>query len=520
MKNKNLDIQKNSQNNNRIAKNTVVLYLRMIFSLLISLYSSRILLDAFGVEDFGIFNVVGGLIGLFTFLNTSMTSATQRFLNFEIGSGNHIKLNRIFNVSLIIHFIIALLILILCETIGLWFLNNKMVIDPSKMYIANIVYQLSVLSGCIIILSVPFYAIVIANEKMKTFAFISITEVLMRLIAVLMLLYTDYNKLILYALLLFIITLCIRVTYFVYSKKHFKESKFKLILDTTLIKEMMSFASWSLIGNLSVGAISQGLNLLLNLYFGPILNAARAIALQVQNAVGGFAVNFQMAMDPQITKSYASKDIFYMHSLVFNASKYSYYLLLLVSLPILLETEFILTLWLKTIPKHTAIFLRIMLITSLIDSISHPLNTSIRATGQIKKFELMTGVLSLTVVPLSYIFLEFGAIPETVLIIHLIVVILVQLFRIKLVSTKINFSFKSFLRKVIYKIVIVTLMSLVLPFIINITFVQNFQRFFIVSFVSLISAVFSIYALGINDSEKILVQNKLLVIVNKIKLFR
>lgn len=508
MKTANKEEAQSSINNKRIAKNTLILYFRMLFSMLVSLYTARIVLISLGIEDYGIYSVVGGIIGMFGFLNTSMASSTQRFLSFELGTGNIYTLKKIFNTSVFIHFFISLFILILCETIGLWFLNTQMVIPDDRINAAYWVFQLSILLGMVMIISVPYNAIIIANEKMSAFAYISMVDVSLKLLVAFLISITIFDKLIFYAILLFAIALINRLIYVIYCKWNFKEARFEFIWDKLIFKKMASFAGWSLIGNLSVSAISQGLNLLLNVFFGPILNAARGIAVQVQNAIGGFAVNIQMAMDPQITKSYAKKELKYMQSLVFNSCKYSFFLLLFISLPLLFETELILTWWIKIVPEHTVNFLRIILLTTLVDSISHPLNTSIRATGEIRKFELVLGAILLLVVPISFIFLKFGAIPEAVFIIHLVVVIIAQITRVIIVFSIMKFSLDVFINQIVFRIGVVTLFSVLIPIFLYLVLPQNWIRFLIITAACGISIPINIYWLGINTKERSLVKIK------------
>lgn len=350
------------QNNKRIAKNTLLLYIRMLFMMAISLYTSRIILNTLGVEDYGIYNVVGGVVAMFGFINSSMSSATQRYITFALGKGNFTNLQKVFSTTLQIHVLIAVIILILGETIGLWFMNEKMQIPTNRMDAAFWVLQCSILSTIVMIISVPYNADIIAHEKMSAFAYISILEAVLKLAIVYILLIGSFDKLILYAFLLLAVQILIRFCYSLYCNKHFKETKYKHVWDKTLFKEMTEFAGWSIFGNLSGVLFGQGLNMLLNVFFGPVVNAARAIALQVQCAIQQFVNSFQMALNPQITKTYARGELEEMHKLMFRSARFSFYLLFFLSLPVLFETNFILTIWLKTVPENTVIFLRIMIV--------------------------------------------------------------------------------------------------------------------------------------------------------------
>lgn len=495
-------------NSKRIAKNTVFLYFRMIFSMIISLYTSRIILDSLGINDFGIYNVVSGIIGLFTFLNTSMTSATQRFLNFNLGELNNERLNTVFNTSLIIHAFISLAVLLLSESIGLWVLNNKMTIPPEKLFAANWIFQFSILSGIIYIATVPYHALIIANEKMKAFAYLSIIEVIAKLLAAYVVYTFDSNKLIYYSISLFFLTTSSRLIYIYYCNREFPESKLKLIWDKKLFLDMSSFASWSIVGNLSYSSVSQGLNILLNVFYGPILNAARGIAVQVQNALNSFAVNFQTAIDPQIIKSYAKKDFSYLQKLIFNGSKYSFYLILIFALPLLLETNFVLELWLKEIPAHTSSIVRILLIISLADAVANPINTAIRATGNIRKYEIVMGSILILTVPMAYICLKFGFYPESIFVVHLVIVIISQYVRLNISRRMLDYRIKDFMTKVIKPIFIVSIISVVVPLYIKQIISSGFGRFILVSVGSFVSVIISVYCFGIEKYEREIINEK------------
>ncbi len=336
--------------NTRIAKNTLILYLRMILILCVGLYTSRIVLNTLGVEDYGIYNVVGGFVAFFSFLNGAMATATQRFITYELAQGNVERQINTFSTSVIIHFTIALLIVIAAETVGLWFVCNKLVIPEERFLAAIWVYQFSILTMFVSIVSIPYNAAIIAHEKMSAFAYISILDTVLKLVIVLLLTIVTFDKLVFYAALLFGISLLDRLIYGIYCKRHFAETRIKLIFDKKLFREMTNIAGWSLFGNIAGVFYTQGLNVLLNMFFGPVVNSARAIAVTIQGVVTGFVSNFQMALNPQITKSYAVGDLHRMHSLIFASSKYSFFLLLFIALPIMIETRTILTLWLKIVP--------------------------------------------------------------------------------------------------------------------------------------------------------------------------
>ncbi len=324
------------ENNKRIAKNTMFLYVRMFFIMAVSLYTSRVVLSTLGVDDFGIYNVVGGVVSMFGFLNGALAVCTQRYLNYELGRGDANRLQKVFITSLTIHALISIIVVILAETIGLWFLYNKMTIPDARMNAAFWVYQFSIITTVVLMMSVPYNAAIIAHEKMSAFAYISVLEVILRLAIVFLLQIGNFDRLIFYAFLMLVVQMSIRVIYGLYCNKHFCETKFRMLWDGTLFREMLGFSGWSIFGNLAGVASTQGLNILLNMFFNPIVNAARGISVQVQNALMQFSVNFQTAMNPQITKSYATGDYNYMHGLIYRSSKFTFFLLYLFSLPIIL----------------------------------------------------------------------------------------------------------------------------------------------------------------------------------------
>jgi O-antigen/teichoic acid export membrane protein len=374
----------------------------------ISLYTSRVVLATLGVEDFGIYNVVGGFVVMFAFLNAGMVQASQRFLSLEIGRKNHFQLKDVFATTLSIHFLLAIIFLISAELIGLWFLNVKMNIDSSRMVAANWVFQCSILAFVVNIISVPYNATIIAQEHMKMYAYVSIIEVSLKLLIVYLIQIVSYDKLIVYALLQFLIAIIIRIVYGEYCRKKFIECQFRLLYNKDLFHEILSFATWSFVGNIGFTFRNQGVNVLINLFFGTAINAARGIAYQVSAQISGLVSNFQMAIIPQITKRYAAKEIDSMLDIVFKGSKYSFFLLYIIALPVIFKTPYILQLWLGTVPAHTIEFLRLVLIVALIDSTAIPLGKAIDSTGKIKLFQISIAFIMLADIPLSYLLLRMN----------------------------------------------------------------------------------------------------------------
>lgn len=504
------------QNNKRIAKNTILLYFRMLFMMAVSLYTSRVILTVLGVEDFGIYNVVGGVVAMFGFINGCLSTVTQRYITFELGKGDSKRLHEVFCTCVILHILMATLILLLAETVGLWFLWNKMQITAERMNAAFWVFQCSVFSILIMIMSVPYNALIIAHEKMSAFAYISVLDVLLKLAVVYSLVWFKSDKLIVYAVLLAVIQLFIRFCYGIYSKRHFKESYFQWVWDKNLVKEMINFGSWSIFGNAAYVSYTQGVNILLNIFFGSAVNAARGISIQVQNAVNMFAQNFQTAVNPQITKSYAAGDYAYMHQLICRSSKFSFILLLLLSLPIMIETDFVLQLWLTVVPEHTVTFLRLMLCIVIIDSISNPLMVSASATGRIKVYHSVVGGLLLMIIPISYGILKLGCPPEAVFTVHLCLCILALPARLLIIRPLIHLSLHFYFNKVLLKCLSVTVVSLPIPILLNTWLSPSFISFLILTSVSVLTVAIMGYIIGLDKIERNFIKEKTTAVLLKI----
>lgn len=491
-----------TSNNQRIAKNTLMLYIRMLFTMGVSLFTSRVILQTLGVEDYGVYSVVGGIIAMFSFINGGMVSATQRYLTFEIGKGNLPQMKKVFSTSLQIHAIIALVVVLLGETVGLWFLYEKLVIPESRMTAAFWVYQCSIVASVVSIMSVPYNADIIAHEKMSTFAYISIVEVMLKLAIVYALYITPWDKLITYAVLILIVQLVICFIYARYCSKHFEESHYHHQIDKPLFKEMFSFAGWSFWGNLANVLYTQGLNMMLNIFFGPIVNAARGIAVQVQAAVTQFVSNFQMALNPQITKNYAMGQLSQMHNLMFRSARFSFFLLFFLTLPILLETEYILTLWLKTVLTDTVVFTRWMIGISLIYSIANPCVIANQATGKVKVYQAVVGGILLLILPISYVALRLGAPAYSVFIVHFCVESVAQLARMLMLRKLIDLPLRAYLRHIYAPVIVVVLVSCLLPMYVNHVLPYGLTRFLVVGVTSVVSVGVTAFLLGLAKEER------------------
>lgn len=505
-----------AENRRRIAKNTLLLYSRMLIIMMVSLYTSRVVLKALGEEDFGIYNVVGGVVSMFAILSGSMSSAISRFITYELGTGRKENLNKIFSTAVTIQFILALIIVLFAETAGVWFLNVKMNIPEARMAAANWVLQFSILTFVINLISVPYNASIIAHEKMTAFAYISILEVLCKLAIAYLITVSPIDVLIFYALLMTIVALVVRVVYGIYCKRHFEECSYHFILDKSLLKRMFSFAGWNFIGSSSAILRDQGGNIVINLFCGPAVNAARGIAFQVNSAVNGFVTNFMTALNPQITKSYASGERDYMMTLLFQGARFSFYLLLLLSLPILVSTHFILDLWLDDVPGHTVNFVRLVLVFALSESVSQPLITAQHATGNIRNYQLIVGGLQMLNLPISYFLLRNGYIPESVLISTVVISQCCFATRLLLLRHMIGLSVKKFLIKVYFNVVAVAALSSILPLFGKYFLGDNLTGFIITCLLAICSTMFVIYFVGCNKSERKKINNRIFKIKDKI----
>jgi len=505
------------QNNKRIAKNTLLLYFRMLLTMGISLYISREVLKQLGVVDFGIYNVVGGFVSMFAFISGAMTTATQRFISFEIGKKEKGNVRLLFSTAVMIHLALALIVLIVAETIGLWFLNSYMNFPPDRYVAVNWVYQFSVLTFMVNVISVPYNAAIVAYERMSAFAYVSIIDVFLKLIVVYFIVVSTFDKLILYAALLALVAISIRIIYGVYCKKNFKECKCDYSWNKESGKKMASFVSWNLIGSVANVTKEQGLNIVLNMFFGVAVNAARGIAYQVLSALHGFVSNFQLAMTPQIVKLYAINDMRGMFKIVFRGSKFSYMMMFTLSLPVIIETPFILNLWLFEVPEYTVIFLRLALITSLINTLSGPLISSMHASGIVRDYQIVVGGISLLTLPIAYVVLKLGYPPQSAMIVGLFISVCCFFARLLLLKRSINFPIKEFFKKVLSVTVLISILAPILPLFCYFYMPVNNWSFLFISFISLMVSAFLCFVIGLNNKEKAFFVNKTIKILKKLK---
>ena len=506
-------MQNSSQNNKRIAKNTMLLYGRMFLMMLIGLYTSRVVLNALGVEDYGIYNVVGGLVTMFSMLSGSLSAAISRFITYELGKENQDKLSRIFSASVTIQLLLSLIIVILAELIGVWFLNEKMSIPSDRMVAANAVLQISIITFVINLISVPYNAVIIAHERMSAFAYISILEAIGKLVIASLIVASPLDKLIFYAILMCALSVLIRMIYGFYCKRHFNECSYHFRWDKGLLGQMFKFAGWNFFGAGSALLMTQGVNMLMNMVFGVTINAARGVANQVDSTVQQFVNNFTTAINPQITKSYASEDLPYMHKLVCIGSKYSFFLTWFFALPLLLEADIVLKIWLKTVPAYAPVFLRLTLCISLISVVSNTLVTSMLATGNIKRYQLIVGGLGMCVFPLAYVAYKIGLPVESAYIIHLTIFLGQLACRLYLLKGMIKLKIRCFWNNVLAKDLKVVLLSCILPWILFFVMPPSLLRLIVIIIGCTLSNMIGIYAVGMTVNERTMVKSY----INKIK---
>ncbi len=505
-------------NNKRIAKNTLLLYFRMLFMMAVNLYASRVILNTLGVTDFGINNVVGGVITLLGFLTGSLGAASSRYITYDLGKGDSEVLRRTFGNILSIHLLLAVLVIVFGETAGLWFMSTQLQIPPERMTAAMWVYQFSIFSSAMAVVSVPYNATIIAHERMSAFAYISIADAVLKLLIVYLLVVIPYDKLIVYAILLFCVQTFDRIVYGIYCSRHFEETRTRPKYNGRLFREIFAFAGWTMNGNLAVIGYTQGLNILLNMFFGPAVNAARGVAVQVQGVCQQFCSNFQMALNPQLTKSYAQGDLQNMHSLLTRSSKFSFFILLFIALPLMLEAEFVLRLWLGIVPEHTVAFLRLVLVTGLLYTLSNPIIVSVHATGRLKKFQIVEGTMLLSIVPIAYVLLKFcGVKPEYVFLVHIVVELFTQYARLRIVLPMVGMRLGDYLRQVVRPVLSVLVAASIVPLLVYVCIGgSGLAPFLIVCAVNVVSVGMVVLALGCTRSERSFIVMRANAIVNKL----
>lgn len=503
------------ENNKRIAKNTLLLYFRLILTMGVGLFTSRVVLNTLGVDDYGVYNVVGGVVMMFSLFTGSLSTAISRFLTYELGKGNIKKLNVVFSTSVNIQLVLAVAVSILAEIGGVWFLNTHMNIPMARMNAANWVLQFSILTFAVSLVSVPYNAAIIAHEKMSAFAYISILEVLLKLLVAYALYISPIDKLKTYAGLLALVALIIRFVYSLYCSRHFEEAHYKFVFDKTLLKQMTGFAGWNLLGISASLFNTQGVNIVVNLYFGVAINAARGVASQVEGLIRQFVTNFTTAINPQITKSYAAGDLDYMYSLVCRGSKFSYFLMFFFAVPFMFETETIMALWLKNYPPEAPLFLRLSMVGTLFDILGNSTANAAWATGNVKKYYIIVGSVGCLVFPISWFCFALGFEAYTSYLAFMIIYLVLVFVKLYIIKGLINFPVIKYYKEVFGRIIPVSLLAFALPSIPYLYIESGIIRCFIVCLVSLLSTGMLVYAIGLTNGERRMVNAKMVGLMHK-----
>lgn len=504
-------------NNQRIAKNTILLYIRTMFVMVVSLYTSRVILQVLGVEDYGVYQVVGGMVAMFAVISTALSAAISRYITFEIGTGNEERLKRIFSTSIVIQIVISVIVLGLAEIIGLWFVNTQMQIPDGRMTAAYWVLHCSLLTFVINLLSVPYNACIIAHEHMKAFAYVSIVEVMLKLGICFLITFSSIDRLISYSVLMAVVALLIRIIYTVYCHKHFEESRAKIVFDREIFKEMFGFAGWSFFTNTMSVFNNQGVNMLINVFFGVTFNAARGIANQVENAVVQFVNNFTVAVNPQITKSYAAGDKEGMYKLVCRGAKFSYYLMLMMALPLICEADKILHLWLTEIPPHAVILVQLSLILGMLDSIGSSGFTACMATGRLKKYALVISSIGILEFPLSWLAFKLGGAVEISYYLYIFVKAAVIIARMFLLRDMVGLPVMMYVKDVFVPILLTSIIAVIPSFLVIHIMPETFPRLLVSVVVGVSMAGFTAIYIGMDRHERAVVLDKAKSFSKKIK---
>lgn len=494
----------NRTNNKRIARNSIIMSIRMVIVLIISLFTTRIVLSMLGVEDYGIYNIVCGFVAMFAFLNTSMSNGIQRFFNFELGKNGEDGANKVFCMALLIQFIMATILIISTEIIGVWYLHNKMIIPEHRMFAAEIVFQLSILSFVIIIFQAPFVAAIMAHEKLDFYATVSILDAVLKLLLLFIIPIMGQDSLIGYGWILVLINFLAFTLYFIYSKWKFPEIQMNRKFHKDIFLSMLGFSGWNIFGSFSGIMKEQGINLVLNLFFGPVVNAARGIATQVNAGLQGFVSNLTVPVRPQVIQSYAQGNINRTLNLTYSISKLSCGFLYLMVLPISYEIEYILRLWLgSNVPEHTCTFIVIILTTSFFNNLNSAISGVIHAIGKMKWYQLSTSIVALLAIPLAYMALKFNFSAESALLMVTITMFFVQVVSLFILKNYcIEFSIREYCKKVVTPLVLTIIATIWIPYIPYSTLQPGLTRLSAVIIASVLSVIFCLYVFGLNDSER------------------
>ena len=491
-----------SENNKRLIKNTGFLYVRMLLVMGVTLFTSRIILDALGETNYGIYNVIGGVVAMFSFFSSTSASTCQRYFSYEIAKNNEKRLADMFKLNMTVFLCLALIVFLFAETLGLWFVNNKLNIPESRMIATNVVYQSAILSFFLTIITVPYNAMIISFERMSQFAYLSVIDVMLRLVLALILMYVGQDKLIVYAVMMLACQMLITFFYYNYCCKNFPAAKYSFYWNKAQFKEILLYSSWHQLGSLSFVVKNQGVNILLNMFFNPIVNAGRAIAMQVSSATDSLSINFFTAAKPQIYKYYAQHDYDNLHQLIYRSTKICLFLILILAIPLIVNCEYVLSLWLKEVPTYAVLFTQLSLINSILDSTNGPAIAAALATGKIKWFEIITGVIMLLNLPISYVVLNISHIPEYVIIVSISLSVITIIVRAFILKSLINLSLTNYLWNTIFPMFSITIIACSL-YISLYQFIEiNFINLILSSIVNLIVVTWLCYIIGTSKTEK------------------
>lgn len=512
-----MDISDKRENTKRVAKNTLLLFGRTLFMMFIGLLTSRVVFETLGVDDFGLYNVVGGFVSMFTLLTSSMISTSSRFITVELGKKDG-DTKTVFSVVLTIQFILSLIIVLLGETFGLWFVNTQLNIDPERMFAANIVYQASLLSFVVNLLSVPYNSAIVAHERMDVYAYMSIFDASVKLLLVVLLKWVPFDKLIFYVIFWLIVDIITRFVYGIFCKRNFEECRFTFLFDKHRFAAMFSFTGWNVLGTSASVMSGHGVNILINIFCNTAVNAARGIGCRIDAMLMSFVGNFMTALRPQITKNFSSGNLDYSFSLAMRGAKFSFFLLLLFSMPVLLEMEFLIKLWLGQVPPYTVAFARLSVIYSLLFTFSDVLYSVVNASGRVKEFQIADGILIFLNFPLSYLFLKMNYPPYVTTCIALVISCVCLLVRVLILQKIVGFSFKDYMLRVVLRSIFVAVLSFVIPILLYNSIEASFGRFLLIGFVSVLSTFTVVYVCGLEVAERVFVLDAIRSVWNKLKI--
>lgn len=506
----------NTSNNKRIAKNSIFMAIRMVFVLVLTFYTTRVILNILGVEDYGVYNVVCGFVSMFAFLNTSMSNGIQRFFNYELGKNGESGATKVFNTALLIQFILAIVIIVLTESLGIWYLHNKMVIPADRMFAAEWIFQFSILSFLFIIIQVPYTAAVMAHERLDFFAIISVLDAVLKLAIVFAIPLFPGDKLIVYGILFALISVLNFFLYVIYCKRNFKEIIFRIYFEKPLFLSMLGFSGWNIFGAMSGVMKEQGINLVLNLFFGPVVNAARGVAGQINGGLQSFVSNITVPVRPQVVQSYARGEYGRTMNLTYSVSKLSCCFLYLCSLPVALEIDYILKIWLgDTIPEHTNTFVIIVILTTFVNNLNAAVSGVVHASGKMMTYQTVCSFISMMCIPFAYFGLKAGLSPEFALIMVFLWTALSQAAALLILKRIVDYSIKTYLGKVILPLLSVIAITFWPSAIIRLLMQEGSARFFLVGFVSVLISAIGIYFIALDKTEKSLVKSMLNKIMKK-----